>query len=137
MASSDVRIRGNVALREAMFAPFRADSAVLWAEVRAGVRDDMLRYESPLDDAQLRYVSIDAPSLGRMQVALADNCRPPARKRAGKNAAAAAPCACVVLARPDRPDQPRGLRVAFRRVESSADEPKLARSADQPKTHRQ
>lgn len=122
MGQSDVRLRGKPALREAMFAPFRAEPAVLWADVRAA--DSSLSYETPLDAAQLRYVSVEAPALGRLLVALVEDCSPrrapakPARKPSP-------PRACVVLARPPSEEQPNGLRVAFRRAEADANNPKL------------
>jgi ABC-type transport system involved in cytochrome bd biosynthesis fused ATPase/permease subunit len=126
LASSDVRLRGNAALREAMFAPFRADTEVLWADVRAG--DQLLRYEKPIDAAQLRYVSIDAPALGRMWVALTDECEAPVRARSKHHVPTAV--ACVVLTRPDhagRADDTPALRIAFRRVPSVASSKLAAR----------
>jgi hypothetical protein len=94
---------------EATFAPFRADDSVLWADVR--VADQHLQYEQPSASETLHYVTIDAPGVGRVWVALLDDCAPaPTRARAKTK-----PRACVIIARPETPAHPSSFRVAFRR----------------------
>jgi hypothetical protein len=73
VATSDVRLRGNEALREATFAPLRSDPDVLWAEVQA---DDKTRWELavPAKKDQLSFAHIEAPELGTLKVALPSGC---------------------------------------------------------------
>ncbi|MET0390989.1 MAG: hypothetical protein ABW321_33770 [Polyangiales bacterium] len=119
MVSSDVRLQGPAALHEAMFAPYRADPDVLWAEVRTG--EGWLLFQNPLDSAKLHYVTVDAPALGRLWVALSDACSTrAARVAAPHGARARADAACVVLARPALDGRQSSLRVAFRRASSDA-----------------
>ena len=84
--SSDVRLQGEQALRETVFAPLRRDRDVLWAEVLVDERQ-VLAYRTPLPDAALKFTPIEAPTLGRVQVALCDACD----AKQGE---------CVVIARP-------------------------------------
>jgi hypothetical protein len=103
-AGSDVRLHGKSALTEATFAPFRSDPDVLWAELRTD--QETLAYKQPIASAELHYVPIDAPTVGRLWVALARDCR-------GGQAREVAD-ACVVLARPDQAPGGNQLRVAFK-----------------------
>ena len=107
MLGSDVRLQGPLALREATFAPLRSDPDVLWAEVRESERQ-LLQYPKPEPtpaEAKLRFVTVEAPAVGRLSVALSDACRAP-------NARAVP---CVVIARPEGEGEGHEVRVAFRR----------------------
>ena len=111
MVGSDVRLQGPLALREATFAPLRADPDVLWAEVRASERQ-LLQYpkaEVAAPATQLRFVNVDAPGVGRLSVALSEACPAPNAKEV----------ACVVIARPQGEGAGNEVRVAFRRGLSS------------------
>lgn len=107
MLGSDVRLQGPLALREATFAPLRSDPDVLWAEVRESERQ-LLQYpksEPAATEAKLRFVTVEAPAVGRLSVALSDACRAP-------NARAVP---CVVIARPEGEGEGHEVRVAFKR----------------------
>jgi hypothetical protein len=99
---SDVRMDGEAALREMLFAPLRRDHAVAWAEVTSE-RNLALTYRTPLSDAALRFVPIDAPSLGRVQIATCETCK----KQDGTARA------CVQIERPNEPTRRTHVRMAF------------------------
>ncbi|MEY4578497.1 MAG: hypothetical protein RL701_3200 [Pseudomonadota bacterium] len=113
-----MRLRGRSALSEATFAPFRADNTVLWADVR--VAEQHLQYEQPVASETLHYVTIDAPGVGRVWVALVDECQAPvrpARQLRGSSAGAQTQLrACVVIARPAAGARAASFRVAFTRL---------------------
>jgi hypothetical protein len=99
--SSDVRLNGVAALREAVFAPLRRDRSVLWAEIHAEA-GPKLQYKKPPSDLSLHFVPIDAPGLGRVEVALCEPCELPKKAKG----------TCVVIARPS--DRARThVRVAY------------------------
>lgn len=113
--SSDVRLQGPLALRETLFAPLRHNRAVVWADVHWEL-SQTLAYRKPIPDEQLPLVPIEAPSLGRVLVAVCEAC-----KEAGHSSD------CVVIERPAR-QRPARIRMAFCKV---APEPQV--SAPKPK----
>jgi hypothetical protein len=114
VARSDVGLRGELALRETMFAPLRGDRAVVWAEVR-GEAGDPLQFPAPLLLDGLHFVNIDGGKLGPLRVALSNNCRVSGRQRLVDGA-------CVVIAK--APSRAVGgeapLTMAFRALRAAA-----------------
>jgi hypothetical protein len=127
---SDVRLQGKLALRETLFAPLRHNRVVAWADVH-WESDQLLTYRDPIPDAQLTLVPIEAPSLGRVLVAVCEAC-----KQAGQGSE------CVVIERPER-QRPARVRMAFCKVEPepqvSAPKPRApaARPKKQPQARAQ
>jgi hypothetical protein len=103
---TDVQLRGEQALREATFAPLRADRSVLWAEVEANT-GPALQFASPIDVQPLAFVQVDIPQLGRLKVATSDACRPAAPLHAPSTP-------CVVIARESAGASSTSVRMAFR-----------------------
>jgi hypothetical protein len=100
--SSDVRLHGDGALRETLFAPLRRDREVLWADVQWD-SDQVLAYRKPLADAELKFVPIEAPRLGRVMVALCEPCEGAGEGRE-----------CVVIERVEKKKKrPARVRMAF------------------------
>jgi hypothetical protein len=113
--SSDVRLQGEQALRETVFAPLRGEREVVWADVRVDERQ-VLAYRSPLADAALRFTPIEAPTLGRVLVALCPQCEGPHEQK------------CVVIARSVGRRSAR-VRMAFcRSSQLQAAPPEVAQS---------
>jgi hypothetical protein len=108
---SDVRLQGEQALRETVFAPLRRDREVVWADVQVD-RRQVLAYRTPLADAALHFTPIEAPTLGRVQVAKCEACADAEHSRD-----------CVVIARPAG-RAPARVRMAFCRT---AEVPSVAR----------
>jgi hypothetical protein len=106
VASSDVRLRGAEALREATLAPLRSDPDVLWAEVQT---DGKTRWELavPIKPELLSFARIEAAELGTLKVALPDGCP----IKGGK-------VACVVVQRERDEAHPYGVKIAYRVAES-------------------
>lgn len=73
VAGSDVRLRGNEALREATLAPLRSDPDVIWAEVQTDAKTRWELAGGPTKEA-LTFARIEAPELGELQVALPNGC---------------------------------------------------------------
>jgi hypothetical protein len=94
VARSDVGLRGELALRETMFAPLRANRAVVWAEVRPDAGYP-LQFPAPLLLDGLHFVSIDGGELGPLRVALSDACRVSGRQHAPSGP-------CVIIAKSAR-----------------------------------
>ena len=111
--SSDVRLQGEQALRETVFAPLRGAREVVWAEVRVDARQ-VLTYRTPLADVELRFTPIEAPTLGRVQVALCPAC---ASNKAERE--------CVVIARAAGRRHAE-VRIAFCSTEPEATTPGVA-----------
>ena len=120
--SSDVRLQGQLALRETLFAPLRHNRAVAWADVHWEPNQE-LAYKKPIADEQLPLVPIEAPSLGRVLVAVCEAC-----KQDGHSD-------CVVIERPVR-QRPARVRIAFCKVapapQVSAPKPKAQRVKTRP-----
>lgn len=114
-AGSDIRLQGQLALRETMFAPLRHNRAVAWADVHWEPDQD-LAYRTPVPDEQLQLVPIEAPSLGRVLVAPCEACKQEGHSKD-----------CVVIERPPK-QRPARVRMAFCKVErepqASASKPK-------------
>jgi hypothetical protein len=111
---SDVRLQGEPALRETVFAPLRRDHDVVWADVQVDTRQ-VLSYRTPLADAALQFTPIEAPTLGRVQVALCEACADKEQRRE-----------CVVIARPAG-RWPARVRMAFcRSTQLQSPEPTIA-----------
>jgi hypothetical protein len=106
MEQTDVQLRGEQARREATFAPLRADRSVLWAEVNDG-EHPTLQHAAPIDVAQLAFVSVDVPQLGRVMVAQSDTCHVADPKRSQT-------IPCVVIARASGTAKSTNVRMAFR-----------------------
>jgi hypothetical protein len=110
---SDVGLRGELALRETMFAPLRANRAVVWAEVRADAGYP-LQFPAPLLLDGLRFVNIDGGELGALRVALSDDCRVSGRQRGPSG-----PCVIIAKAPRASPNSEAPLTMAFRVTPSS------------------
>ena len=115
--SSDVRLQGQLALRETLFAPLRHNRAVAWADVHWEPAQD-LAYRNPIADDQLPLVPIEAPSLGRVLVAVCEAC-----EQEGHTSD------CVVIERPAR-QRPARVRMAFCKV---APEPQVTPKQKSPR----
>jgi hypothetical protein len=102
--SSDVRLQGQLALREILFAPLRHNRAVAWADVHWEPNQD-LAYKAPIADAELQLVPIEAPTLGRVLVASCAGCNQDGQRDE-----------CVVIERPVK-QRPARVRMAFCKVE--------------------
>ena len=121
---SDVRLQGQLALRETLFAPLRHNRAVAWADVHWEPNQD-LAYRNPIPDAELTLVPIEAPSLGRVLVALCEACKQEGHSRD-----------CVVIERPAK-QRPARVRMAFCKVapEPQVSTPKHKAPAPRAKKH--
>jgi hypothetical protein len=109
---SDVGLRGELALRETMFAPLRGNRAVVWAEVRAEAGYP-LQFPAPLLLEGLHFVNIDGGQLGALRVALSSDCRV-----SGRRQPEAGPC--VVIAKAPRAGGEAPLTMAFRAAASNS-----------------
>lgn len=111
--SSDIRLQGQLALRETLFAPLRHNRSVAWADVHWQPNQDFA-YRTPLPDEQLELVPIEAPSLGRVLVAHCEACQQEGHSKD-----------CVVIERPPK-QRPARVRMAFCKVarEPQANAPK-------------
>lgn len=118
--SSDVRLQGQLALRETLFAPVRYNRAVAWADVH-WEPGQALAYRKPIPDEQLPLVPIEAPSLGRVLVATCEACRQEAKSSD-----------CVVIERPAK-QRPARVRMAFCKV---APEPQVSAPKSKPQPAR-
>lgn|GEM_PF-4420963 len=126
--SSDVRLQGQLALRETLFAPLRHNRTVAWADVHWEPGQD-LAYRKPIPDEQLPLVPIEAPSLGRVLVATCEACKQDAKSSD-----------CVVIERPAK-QRPARVRMAFCKVapepQVSAPKPKSPRAKKSPEARAQ
>jgi hypothetical protein len=114
VARSDVGLRGELALRETMFAPLRGDRAVVWAEVR-GEAGYPLQFPAPLLLEGLHFVNIDGGQLGALRVALSNDC-----PVSGRRQPEAGPCVVIAKAPSGRAGDEAPLTMAFRAVSSAA-----------------
>jgi hypothetical protein len=116
VASSDVRLRGAEALREATLAPLRSDSDVLWAEVET---DGKTRWELavPAKPESLQFAHLEAPELGALKVALPSGCQ----VKSGT-------VPCVVMQRERDEAHTYGVKIAYRVGEGLAVSARTSRS---------
>lgn len=99
VATSDVRLRGAEALREATFAPLRSDAMVLWADLQSDPKTRS-EFARPIQLGTLKFQHLEARELGALKVAVSPDCRPGVR--------------CVVIEREQDATHPFGIRIAFR-----------------------
>jgi hypothetical protein len=117
---SDVRLQGQLALRETLFAPLRHNRTVAWADVHWEPGQE-LAFRTPIPDEQLPLVPIEAPSLGRVLVAACEACKQETKSND-----------CVVIERPAK-QRPARVRMAFCKA---APEPQVSAPKPKPQTPR-
>lgn len=102
-AGSDLALDGDEALKEATFAPLRADRRVLWADVNDD-HGQRLTYRTPIAVDSLEFVTLGTSELGNVRVAVSEACRVMSHGQATEKP-------CVVLASGSAPH--RSVQVAF------------------------